>query len=318
MMAVTKDAIAHFDWSSFILQELCEEIQEFKKDSQKSKRKKSKTVGGCLYFLMTDEIVKRRVLVVKRSKKGLLLHVKPRQPLPQSSLPPLPQASVPPSTSFDPDTMLTHPPTTSEESDDDDEDGHDIEEGDDMDEGDQPEDIIDVEEIPQHGEETPHVDGGLGGEQERKSKGKRTYVEKDTLFEMCTKSVSEDEVTEEFVDIHHYFPTREELQCLHPRQWINNKLMTMVAKTLVADQLENGGVVHRHIFTADLMSKMISAKRKWTIQSNVRKFFLNMLETTLENPTQLATKKKAKKKTKLDKAKELMANKVPFRRMGSS
>ncbi|KAI9090125.1 hypothetical protein K1719_028821 [Acacia pycnantha] len=34
LMAVTKDAIAHFDWSSFIIQELCEEIQEFKKDSQ--------------------------------------------------------------------------------------------------------------------------------------------------------------------------------------------------------------------------------------------------------------------------------------------
>ncbi|KAI9089698.1 hypothetical protein K1719_028991 [Acacia pycnantha] len=132
-MAVTKDAIAHFDWSSFILQELCEEIQEFKKDSQKSKRKKRKTVGGCLYFLMlfcfqnfplgdvitspyqspmafwTDEMVKRRVLVEKRSKKGLLLRGKPRQPLPQSSVPSLPQASVPPSTSFDPDTMLTHP-----------------------------------------------------------------------------------------------------------------------------------------------------------------------------------------------------------------
>ncbi|KAI9070603.1 hypothetical protein K1719_047430 [Acacia pycnantha] len=124
-MAVTKDAIAHFDWSSFILQELCEEIHEFKKDSQKSKRKQSKTVGDCLYFLMlfcfqnfplgdvipsqhespmafwTDEKVKSKVLVEKRSKKGLLVRVKPRQPLPQ--------ASVPPSTSFDPDTILTHP-----------------------------------------------------------------------------------------------------------------------------------------------------------------------------------------------------------------
>ncbi|KAI9074160.1 hypothetical protein K1719_043875 [Acacia pycnantha] len=167
---------------------ICEEIQEFKKDSQKSKRKQSKTVGSCLYFLMlfcfqnfplgdvilsqhespmafwTDEKVRSRVLVEKRSKKGLLVRVKPRQPLPQ--------ASVPPSTSFDPDTILTHPvvrttyarllsnlqqemlalqhtlseegqhesdapnnqPSTSEESDDD--NGHDIEEGDDMDEGD--------------------------------------------------------------------------------------------------------------------------------------------------------------------------------------
>ncbi|KAI9117972.1 hypothetical protein K1719_011114 [Acacia pycnantha] len=32
--------------------ELCKEIQEFKKDSQKSKTIKTRTVGGCLYFLM--------------------------------------------------------------------------------------------------------------------------------------------------------------------------------------------------------------------------------------------------------------------------
>ncbi|KAI9117061.1 hypothetical protein K1719_012060 [Acacia pycnantha] len=303
-MAVTKDAIAHFDWSSFIIQELCEEIQEFKKDSQKSKTIKTRTVGGCLYFLMlfcfqhfplgdvipsphqspmafwTDKNVKRRVSVEKRSKKGLL-RSKPRQQLPQ--------ASVPPSTSFDPDTMLTHPC---------DRHTHGCRvEGD---------DIIDIEEDTQHGEETPtHVDGGLGGEQEvkepeqdvkepapelrrsqrvvipssvlkspwiepkRKSKGKRTYDEKDTLFEMCTKSVPRDEAAEEFVDMHHYFLTREELQCLTPRSWINNKLMTMVAKTLVADQLENGGVVQRHIFTASFMEKMINSKLKWTVEANV-------------------------------------------------
>ncbi|KAI9082908.1 hypothetical protein K1719_035051 [Acacia pycnantha] len=122
-MAVTKDAIAHFDWSSFIIQELCEEIQEFKKDSQVQDNK-NRSVGGCLYFLMlfcfqhfplgdvipsphqspmafwTDKNVKRRVSVEKRSKKGLLLRSKPRRQLPR--------ASVPPSTSFDPDTMLTH------------------------------------------------------------------------------------------------------------------------------------------------------------------------------------------------------------------
>ncbi|KAI9075913.1 hypothetical protein K1719_042114 [Acacia pycnantha] len=50
-------------------------------------------------------------------------------------------------------------------------------------------------------------------EPKRKSKGKRTYDEKDTLFEMCTKSVPRDEAVEEFVDMHHYFLTREELQC---------------------------------------------------------------------------------------------------------
>ncbi|KAI9077727.1 hypothetical protein K1719_040333 [Acacia pycnantha] len=300
-MAVTKDAIAYFDWSSFILQELCEEIQEFKKDSQKSKRKQSKTVGGCLYFLMlfcfqnfplgdvipsphespmafwTDEKVKSRVLVEKRSKKGLLVvrttYARLLSNLQQEML--TLQHTLSEEGQHEGDAA-NNQPTTSEESDDDDEDGHDIEEGDDMDEGDQPENIIDLEEIPQNGEETPHVDGSLGGEQEvkepglelrrsqrviipssvlkspwidpkRKSKGKRTYDEKDTLFELCTKSVSEDEAAEEFVDMHHYFLTRKELQCLNPRAWINN----------------------RHIFTADFMDKKISVERKWTVESNV-------------------------------------------------
>ncbi|KAI9114745.1 hypothetical protein K1719_014443 [Acacia pycnantha] len=52
LMAVTKDAIAHFDWSSFILQELCEEIQEFKKDSQKSKRKKKAKLWAAAYTFL--------------------------------------------------------------------------------------------------------------------------------------------------------------------------------------------------------------------------------------------------------------------------
>ncbi|KAI9118226.1 hypothetical protein K1719_010558 [Acacia pycnantha] len=252
----------------------------------------------------TDKNVKRRVSVEKRSKKGLLLRSKPRQQLPQASVPPL--------TSFDPDTMLTHPcdrhthgcyttcnkkcwrfseatynrPTTSDESDDDDGDGHDTEEEEHRVEGD---DIIDIEEDTQHGEETPsHVDGGLGGEHEvkepdqdvkepalelrrsqrvvipssvlkspwiepkRKSKG-RGHMMRKTPYLRCAQSPFRE--MREFVDMHNYFLTREELQCLTPRSWINNKLMTMVAKTLVADQLENGGVVQRHIFTASFMEK---------------------------------------------------------------
>ncbi|KAI9124835.1 hypothetical protein K1719_004162 [Acacia pycnantha] len=150
----------------------------------KSKTIKTRTVGGCLYFLM--------------------LFCFQHFPLGDQASSQLPRASVPPSTSFDPDTMLTHPvvrstyarllynlqqemlalqhtlseeaqhegeaaynqPTTSDESDDDDGEGHDTEEEEHIVEGD---DIIDIEEDTQHGEETPtHVDGGLGGEQEVK------------------------------------------------------------------------------------------------------------------------------------------------------
>ncbi|KAI9104272.1 hypothetical protein K1719_023108 [Acacia pycnantha] len=210
---------------------------------------KNRSVGGCLYFLMllhfqhfplgdvipsphrspmafwTDKNVKRRVSVEKRSKKGLLLRVKPRQPLPQ--------ASVPPSTSFDPDTMLTHPaidirtaaiqlatrnlgaskihcpkkPGMKE-----------VKEL----ERDVKEPCLELRRsqrvvIPSSVLKSPWI------EPKRKSKGKRTYDEKDTLFEMCTKSVPRDEAAEEFVDMHHYFLTMEELQCLTPRSWINNK-----------------------------------------------------------------------------------------------
>ncbi|KAI9096012.1 hypothetical protein K1719_026159 [Acacia pycnantha] len=91
-MAVTKDAIAHFDWSSFIIQELAKRFKSSRR-IPKSKTIKTRTVGGCLYFLMlfcfqhfplgdvipsphqppmafwTDKNVKRRVSVEKRSKK---------------------------------------------------------------------------------------------------------------------------------------------------------------------------------------------------------------------------------------------------------
>ncbi|KAI9126555.1 hypothetical protein K1719_002151 [Acacia pycnantha] len=135
------------------------------------------------------------------------------------------------------------------------------------------------------------------------------------------------------------------------------KLMSMVAKTLVADQLENGGVVQRHIFTADFMEKMINPNRKWTVEANVAEilpehvgynigdchfifgptlfvnhWFSYVLDTRTmvfyaldslveirtyyrmqhekENPTLMTTKKKAKKKTEMDKSKDMMANKV--------
>ncbi|KAI9116538.1 hypothetical protein K1719_012705 [Acacia pycnantha] len=133
------------------------------------------------------------------------------------------------------------------------------------------------------------------------------------------------------------------------------KLMSMVAKTLVADQLENGGVVQRHIFTTSFMEKMINPKLKWTVEANVGEilpenvgynigdcdfifgptlfinhWFCYVLDTRTmvfyaldslvehrtyyqmqhenENPTLKTTKKK--KKTELEKSKDLMANKV--------
>ncbi|KAK4278462.1 hypothetical protein QN277_016305 [Acacia crassicarpa] len=59
---------------------------------------------------------------------------------------------------------------------------------------------------------------------QRKSKGKRTYDEKDILYEMCTKFVSEAEAEEEFVDMHRYYLTRRDLQCLDARSWIGDRV----------------------------------------------------------------------------------------------
>ncbi|KAI9086929.1 hypothetical protein K1719_031090 [Acacia pycnantha] len=52
VVTLTKDALGEFDWSSFILEELSQQIHKFNKHSHKSKATKRKTVGGCVYFLM--------------------------------------------------------------------------------------------------------------------------------------------------------------------------------------------------------------------------------------------------------------------------
>ncbi|KAI9081247.1 hypothetical protein K1719_036747 [Acacia pycnantha] len=89
----------------------------------------------------------------------------------------------------------------------------------------------------------------------RKTKGKRQYDEKEQLYELCTtKSIPKDEV--------------RKLLCPRPRTWINNTVMTMIAKTLVADQLDNGGTVTRHIFSPHFMEKMIEDPMNWPLEAN--------------------------------------------------
>ncbi|KAI9081350.1 hypothetical protein K1719_036691 [Acacia pycnantha] len=61
---------------------------------------------------------------------------------------------------------------------------------------------------------------------------------------------------------------RVELLCLRPRTWINNTVMTMIAKTLVADQLDNGGTVTRYIFSPHFMEKMIEDPMNWPLEAN--------------------------------------------------
>ncbi|KAI9115098.1 hypothetical protein K1719_014111 [Acacia pycnantha] len=63
VVTLTKDALGEFDWSSFILEELSQQIHEFNKDSHKSMGNKRKTVGGCVYFLMVASNTSRPWLI---------------------------------------------------------------------------------------------------------------------------------------------------------------------------------------------------------------------------------------------------------------
>ncbi|KAI9125601.1 hypothetical protein K1719_003019 [Acacia pycnantha] len=102
----------------------------------------------------------------------------------------------------------------------------------------------------------------------QKHKGKRTYDEKDQLYALCITPSTKDEVVEEFVDKNVYFLTRAELLCLKPRAWLGERIMTMVAKTLVVNQLEDGGTITRHIFNVDFMHKMVQSPRIWSLEAN--------------------------------------------------
>ncbi|KAI9074780.1 hypothetical protein K1719_043257 [Acacia pycnantha] len=334
VVTLTKDALGEFDWSSFILEELSQQIHEFNKDSHKSKGNKRKIVGGCVYFLMlfclqnfalgdkvasehesaraywTDDRVKSRAVLEKKSKKGLLARASRSQPSDTTSA------------SFDPHTMLTHPEVRTtcfrlvsmlgqemmalqdrltespnnqrsssgeceeedekerdeeddekkrdEEDDDKERDEEDDEkeiedEDDEKERDDEDENIVDIDDDDDHRHDTPIVQHGLHVEPieeyvveekidpNRKTKGKRPYDEKEQLYQLCTTHVTKDEAEEEFVEMNDWHLRRVELHCVKPRAWINDMVMSMVAKTLVADQLENGGTVTRHIFSAHFM-----------------------------------------------------------------
>ena len=45
-------------------------------------------------------------------------------------------------------------------------------------------------------------------------------------------------------------------------------MMSMVAKTLVGDELERAGHVKRHIFSAELMEKMSENPQRWSWEAH--------------------------------------------------
>ncbi|KAI9121829.1 hypothetical protein K1719_007219 [Acacia pycnantha] len=271
VVTLTRDALGEFDWSSFILEELSQQIHEFNKDSHKSKGSKRKTVGGCVYFLMEVRSTYFR-LVSMLGQEMLALQ----------------------------DRLTESPnnqPSTSGECEEEDEKERD-EEDDEKERDDEDENIEDIDDDEDHYHDTPIVQYGLhvepteeyvveevakpqlqegerSDEKIRRSKrvitcsnvlkspwiesnhkteGKRPYDEKEQLYQLCTTHLTKDEVEEEFVEMNGWHLRRVELHCLKPRAWISDTVMPMVAKTLVANQLENGGTVTRHIFSAHKIS----------------------------------------------------------------
>ncbi|KAK4281527.1 hypothetical protein QN277_013007 [Acacia crassicarpa] len=92
--------------------------------------------------------------------------------------------------------------------------------------------------------------------------------EKEALYQFCTATCTKEEEMEEFVQMHDYFLTRKELHCLRENAWINNRIMSMVAKTLVGDELQRAGHVKRHIFSAELMEKMSDNPQRWSWEAH--------------------------------------------------
>ncbi|XP_028755568.1 uncharacterized protein LOC114714944 [Neltuma alba] len=70
------------------------------------------------------------------------------------------------------------------------------------------------------------------------------------------------------VEMYGYFLTRAELCCLQDRKWMNDKFMSMVARTLVGDEKENHDCVNRHIFSPELMQTMAANPLRWSLEKH--------------------------------------------------
>ncbi|KAI9095695.1 hypothetical protein K1719_026255 [Acacia pycnantha] len=170
---------------------------------------------------------------------------------------------------------------------DDQDDEKEIEDEDDeKDKEDEDDHIVDIDDEDSHLHDTPIVQHGLHVEpieeycvkisldrSKPQDEGKEAYDEKEQLYELCTtKSIPKDEAEEEFVDMNGLHLQRVELLCLRPLimyyHFVHIRVMTMIAKTLVADQLDNGGTVTQHIFSPHFMEKMIEDPMNWPLEAN--------------------------------------------------
>ncbi|XP_028791761.1 uncharacterized protein LOC114747576 [Neltuma alba] len=300
----TKDRLGKFDWSSYVLNELYKGIRVYKKQLEKGKlTEKKKNIPGCLYFLQIYCLQKFPLGETKAShikdalafwdEKKVQERVNMEKESDQGLLHPASQA-----TSFDPEN-LTHPEIKRtyarlvsmlgeemmslqsrlmKDSDNVSEEEKDKEEEPESEEEETEEDGIESEDDKNQEEEQEiRSEKDMGKalrspflEIKSKPGNKRTIDDRQALFDMCTARCDEEEQKQYFVSMYGYFLTRGELQCLQRRRWINDRFMTMVAKTFVGDQKDKEGRVNRHIFSADFMQKMVANPLRWKWEDHER------------------------------------------------
>ncbi|KAI9083318.1 hypothetical protein K1719_034684 [Acacia pycnantha] len=321
VIVATKEDFREYDWCTFVLNELCNSIGEYKKKVGKGKGTVTGNtiyIGGCMYFFMIyclqnfpldplqaptvedaihfwdDTKIKRRVKIERESKKGLLLPY--GDEVGQSS------------TELHPETALTHSEikrtydrimsrvfeellslqaslfkgAESDEGDVNDEvqsedeepcsqneeDGGDIQkEDEDEDEGSkatgEDEGSKNEDHTSQQGEQSEHNNDSTEDElnvgEEFKNLRKSTRIKRPAIGSPWVVIT---------VGMYDYFLNRGDLQCLRPKQWISDRFMSMVAKTLVGDELKKSGHVRRHIFSSELMQKMANNPHKWSLEAH--------------------------------------------------
>ncbi|XP_054809756.1 uncharacterized protein LOC129311449 [Prosopis cineraria] len=99
-----------------------------------------------------------------------------------------------------------------------------------------------------------------------------TYDEKRRLYNFCTKWAKKEDCEQLFVDMYDFYVKRGELRCFAPRKWINDTVMTMKIKALMAAQKEREGGVRHHIFTPLFMEIMMKDVQGWKVGEHTMLF----------------------------------------------
>ncbi|KAI9104390.1 hypothetical protein K1719_022962 [Acacia pycnantha] len=312
VIVATKEDFREYDWCTFVLNELCTSIGEYKKKFIACKIfhwAPYKHLRWRMRFISGMTLRSRGESRERESKKGLLLLYGDEVGRP--------------STELHPESALTHPvsmrssfyihngdvndevqseeeePCTQNEEDGEEDVGDIEKEDEDEDEGSKATGEDEGSESEGHtsqeGEQSEHNNDSTEDElnvgEEFKNLRKSTRIkrpaigspwvvttvgkkrpkhenDKKALYQLCTTRCTEEEELEEFVDMYDYFLNRVDLQCLGGRQWISDRFMSMVAKTLVGDELKKSGHVRRHIFSSELMQKMANNLHKWSLEAH--------------------------------------------------